>query len=112
MRPKLTPRQSGQSREVAADQRLLFLSAPTLHLTLSRDRILDASEMLVEDKCYRAPIRRVTLESAGLMFRDALLKVCACRADVVRAVSAAQDVEIAAHLYLTLRDGRCAPSSG
>jgi len=59
--------------------------------------ILDAFEILMEDEGYRPPAGGVAVAGDGLMFGEALFQVAACRADIVRAIGAAQDVEISVH---------------
>jgi hypothetical protein len=55
------------------------------------------SEFLLEGESDRSPTRRIAVENSGLMLREALIKAAARRADIVRAVGAAQNVEMSAH---------------
>jgi hypothetical protein len=74
-----------------------FSPAPPFYLPFRSDRIFDLSEFLLEGESDRSPTRRITVENSGLMLREALIKAAARRADVVRAIGAAQNVEMSAH---------------
>jgi hypothetical protein len=53
--------------------------------------------VLTEDKSYRPSQGGIAVESAGFVFCDALFEAAAGRANILRAVRAAEDVEIGAH---------------
>jgi len=97
-RPCSAPRQAAQRREITPDQRLFLRASPAFDLSLGGHRILDAFEILMEDEGYRPTAGGVAVECAGLMFGETLLKADACGADILRAIGAAQDVEINIHL--------------
>jgi hypothetical protein len=86
-----------QRREIAPDQRLFLLASPTFDLSLGGHGILDAFEILMEDEGHRPTSGSIAIECAGLMFGETLLQAATRHANVVRAISAAQDVQTSVH---------------
>src|SRR5262249_26557450 len=83
---------------VAPSERLFLGAAPTLHLALYCDRVSDAIEMLGPHKSHRTARRRVSRIIPRIVRRDALCEIVpGRRADVVRAISAQENVYERAH---------------
>ena len=95
-----TLRQPWQHGKITSDQRLFLFSSPTFYLALCGYSILDPVEGLMEDEGYWPSVGGVAIKSAGLVFGDSGFQPTARRADVIRAVSAAKDVEEGAHVTL------------
>src|SRR6185437_12113362 len=75
----------------------LFCAPPSFHLTLGRDRIRDAVEFLVKDKFDGAPQRSEPIEGSGVVLGYARLQRISRRADIIGAVSTAQNIKICRH---------------
>jgi hypothetical protein len=95
-RPTSAPRQPGECGEIASDQRLFLFPSPAFDLPLGGHGILDALEILMEDRGYRPTAGGIAVKRACLVLGDPRFQP-ARRPDVVRAIGAAQNVEVSAH---------------
>ena len=95
-----TPREIPQSFEIAMDEGLLLGAAPALHLPLGGDGVGDVRKFLMKDKNDGSAPCRIAAEATRIVLRDAGLKVRSRRADIVRVVRAAQNVEVGGEVSL------------
>src|SRR5262249_1505692 len=90
-------RQLTQRIHIPADQRFLLRAGPTFELALGGNRIGDAIEILLEDELDRPAACGIAAKAAGIVLREPILQRGARAADVVRAVGAAEDVDVSVH---------------
>jgi len=103
------PRELWKCIEIAAYQRFLFGTRPTLDLSLGRDRVGDPFEPLGVHEQDGPPRRSEPAKDTGIMLRDPLLQFAACGPGVIAAVRAPQDVqECAIHHRMRSRYGSLA----
>jgi hypothetical protein len=66
-------RQQMEQIKIAADQRFLLRTIPSLDLPFSRDRVHQSLEILLPDQDNRAARRRVSAEAPGIVLPDAVV---------------------------------------
>src|SRR5690242_1871116 len=89
-------RQHWQQVVLAADQRFLLLTPPSLDLPLRGDRIDEAIEFLMVDDLHRPAGGGVSAEDTAIVFCYPTLEARPCGADVIGTIGAAQDIKIGA----------------
>jgi hypothetical protein len=86
-----------QGHKITAAKSVFFCAAPTLYLTLGRDRVRDPVKVFRVDKCDRPARSSVSTIGPRVVLIDAILKQTAGRARIETSVAATHNVDVCTH---------------